>query len=194
LLAAAGAACLALPAASRADANDRGGVGQRYDDRRDNNWHDDRHDNNWHDNDHKDGHGVNVDVRIGSRPPEYRTRETRVWVPPVYRTVVDRRWVEPVYRTESQRVWVPDRYEERQFVGPHGRLRCESVLVEPGHYETREARVCVSEGHWESCDRQELVSAGHYEVRVERVREPYRMSPFEVVNPSLAAIGFGLHK
>src|SRR4051812_15641847 len=103
LLAAAGAACLALPAASRADGNDRGRddrgrVEQRFNDRgndrRDETWHNDGHDNARH-----DGGGVNVDIRIGGRQPEYRTREVRVWVPPVYRTVVDRQWVEPVYRT-----------------------------------------------------------------------------------------------
>jgi hypothetical protein len=188
VLVAAGAACLALPAASRADdrRDDRGRFEQRYSDHRD----DDRHDN-----DH--GRGIDVNIRVGQRQPEYRTRETRVWVPAVYRTVVDRRWVEPVYRTETQRVWVPDRYEEREVCdGPRWRQRThvERVLVEPAHYETRETRVCVSEGHWENCERQELVREGHYEVRVQRVREPFRMSPFEVVNPSLAGTGFGFHR
>jgi hypothetical protein len=197
LLATAGAACLALPVASRADDNgrgrdDRGRFEKRYNDRRDNNWRDDSRDI-----DRRYGRDIDVDIRISGRQPEYRTREVRVWVPPVYRTVVDRKWVEPVYRTETRRVWVPDRYEDREVCdGPRWRRRThiERVLVVPAHYETREARICVSEGHWENCERQELVSAGHYEVRVERVREPYRMSPFQVVNPSLAGINIGLHK
>src|SRR5439155_26646281 len=169
-LVAAGAACLAVPAFSQAadfgrGRSDRGGY--------------ERHD------DHRDNRRINVDIHIGSRQPEYEVRETRVWVPAEYRTVTDRRWVEPVYRTEVERVWVPDRYEEREVCdGPRGRVHVERVLVDRGHYETRQHQVCVSEGHWETCDRQELVREGHYEVRTERVRKEYRLSPFQVVNPA----------
>jgi hypothetical protein len=185
--AAAAAACLALPAASRADDGRRDDPGrfERRDDRRDSNRRGERRD---------DRRGSDDDVRVGSRQPAYRTRETEVWVPAEYRTVVDRKWVEPVYRTETQRVWVPDRYEVREVCnGPAWRRRThfERVLVEAAHYETRETRVCVSEGHWENCERQELVCEGHYEVRVRRVRETYRMSPFQVVNPALAGVNFG---
>jgi hypothetical protein len=179
LLASSAAVALSLPLASHAADNDRG----RYD--RGNNWRrdDDRHD---------DGKRIDVDVHIGSRRPEYERREVRVWVPPVYRTVVDRRWVEPVYRTEFERVWVPERCEDREVSYWERGRRCtrvERVVVEPGHYESRERRVCVSEGPWENCERQELVSAGHYETRVERVKVPYRVSPFEVVNPMLGRVG-----
>ena len=177
-LASAAALALAMPLASRAAG-------------RDDNW---RHDD-WRDDDgrHDDDHRIGVGVHIDAGRPAYETREVRVWVPPVYRTVADRKWVEPVYRTDVERVWVPDRYEERevQFRGGEGRwrTRVERVLVEPGHYESVEHRVCVTEGHWENCQRQELVSAGHYETRVERVRTPYRVSPFQVVNPMLGRVG-----
>jgi hypothetical protein len=189
-MASAAAVALAAPLASQAADHDEGrfdrGANVRHDDDRRGDW---GHDDDRHDNDRK----VNVDIRIGAGRPEYVTRETRVWVAPVYRTVVDRRWVEPVYRTELERVWVPDRYEDRevQFRGGEGRwrTRLERVVVEPGHYESVEHRVCVSEGHWENCERQELVSAGHYETRVERVRAPYRVSPFQVVNPMLGRVG-----
>jgi hypothetical protein len=193
-LASAAAVALAVPLASHAADRDdgrfdRGSDYRRDDDRRDDRRGDWRRDNDRHDNDRR----VDVDIRIGGQRPQYETREVRVWVPPVYRTVTDRKWVEPVYRTEVERMWVPDRYEERevQFRGGEGRLRSriERVLVEPGHYESVEHRVCVTEGHWETCDRQELVSAGHYETRVERVRAPYRVSPFEVVNPMLGRVG-----
>jgi hypothetical protein len=193
-IASAAALALAMPLASHAADRDdgrfdRGANFRRDDDRRDSYRGDWRRDNDRRDNDRR----IDVDIRIGNRRPEYETRELRVWVPPVYRTVVDRKWVEPVYRTEVERVWVPDRYEERevQFRGGEGRLRTriERVLVEPGHYESVEHRVCVTEGHWENCERQELVSAGHYETRVERVRAPYRVSPFEVVNPMLGRAG-----
>jgi hypothetical protein len=181
VMASAAAVALAAPLASQAAGRFDRGADVRHDDDRRGDW--------GHDNDRN----VNVDVRIGGGRPEYETRETRVWVPPVYRTVVDRKWVEPVYRNEVERVWVPDRYEDRevQFRGGEGRwrTRVERVVVEPGHYESVEHRVCVSEGHWENCERQELVSAGHYETRVERVRAPYRVSPFQVVNPMLGRVG-----
>ena len=143
---------------------------------------------------HDHGPKIDVDIRIGGghRRPEYETRQVRVWVPPVYRTVVDRKWVEPVYRTEVERVWVPDRCEDREVrYRDRGRwcTKIEHVVVEPGHYETVERRVCVSEGRWETCERQELVCAGHYEWRSERVRVPHRVHPFDVVNPMHGRVG-----
>ena len=176
------AAVLAAPVASQAAGFDRG---------RDDHWrteyrvperHEDRH----------DGKGIDVDLRIGAIRPEYATREVKVWVPATYRTVVDRQWVEPVYRTETERVWVPERTEERQVhYRDYGRdcVRIERVVVDPGHYESRERRVCVTECHWENCERQELVCEGHYESHTERVKVERRMSPLEVVNPALAGIG-----
>jgi hypothetical protein len=188
-LVAAGAACVAVPAFSQAADFNRGGPGRGGYDHGGYDHRDDRHD------DHHDGGGFNFDIRIGSRQPDYEVRETRVWVPAEYRTVTERRWVEPVYRTETERVWVPDRYEEREVRdGPRGWFHTERVLVERAHYETREHQVCVSEGHWENCDRQELVREGHYEVRTERVRKDYRLSPFQVVNPAFAGIGFAFGK
>lgn len=171
--------------------------GRREYDRGDHDRH--RHDrSDWRrgrDHDHRDGgKRIDVDIGIGRGRPEYETREVRVWVPPVYRTVVDRRWVEPVYRTEVERVWVPERVEERlvrhRHKG-HWHRRLERVVVEPGHYETVERHVCVREGHWETFERQELVCDGHYDVRREPVRRPYRVSPFEVVNPALSRLGVG---
>lgn len=206
LLVPAAAFGLSVLSASPAAADDRGrydrgrydrgdswrrDAGRRHDEHRDDGRrHESRHDHyrRGRDNDRR----IDVDIRIGTRRPEYETREVRVWVPPVYRTVVDRRWVEPVYRTEIERVWVPERCEEREVRYRHrGRLctRVERVVVEPGHYESVERRVCVSEGHWENCERQELVCAGHYETRTERVRVPHRMSPFDVVNPMLGRVG-----
>ena len=194
---------LALPAASHAGDDgrgryDRGGVSrhdrhdhERSDWRRDRDDH--RHRDDYRHREHRhDGKRINVDIRIGGGRPEYETREVRVWVPPVYRTVVDRRWVEPVYRTEVERVWVPERVEEREVRRRHKghwHTRVETVVVEPGHYRTVERRVCVREGHWETFERQELVCAGHYEVRRERVLQPYRVSPFDVVNPLLGRTG-----
>ena len=194
-----GAAAIVLPTmAQAADSRfDRGrdgrdsryGYDHRDSDRRDN----DRRGYDGRDYDRRrGGTNIDVDIRIGERRPDYRIRETRVWVPAVYRTVVDRKWVEPVYRVECEQVWVPPVYEERevQFIGGHGRLRTriERVLVREGRFEKRERRVCVSEGHWENCERQELVRAGHYEMRVERVRTPYRTDPLVVVNPGLGGI------
>jgi hypothetical protein len=177
-----GAAALTVPAMAQADS--------RYD--RDSRWErrdDDRRD---YDHGHRGGTNIDVDIRVGERRPEYRVRETRVWVPPVYRTVVDRKWVEPVYRIERERVWVPPVFQDRevQFIGGHGRLRTriEQVMVRDGHFEERERRVCVSEGHWENCERHELVCAGHWETRTERVRVPYRVDPLVVVNPGLGGI------
>ena len=180
-----GAAIFAMPASSQAAGFERG-----RDDRRDGyNWQDrnwrDR-DNYRRDNDKRVDIGVNI--RIGEPRPEYRVRETRVWVPAVYRTVVDRRWVEPVYRTECERVWIPACYEEREIrtIGyGRGRTRIERVLIEPGHYENRDRQILVCDGHWENVERQELVCAGHYETHTERVRVPYRESPLAVVNPML---------
>jgi hypothetical protein len=199
VLASAAAVAVAVPLASQAADRDdgrfdRGSNYRRDDDRRDDDRRDDRRGDWRRDNDRPDNdRRIDLDIHVGSRRPAYETREVRVWVPPVYRTVADRKWVEPVYRTEVERVWVPDRYEERevQFRGGEGRLRSriERVLVEPGHYESVEHRVCAAEGHWETCDRQELVSAGHYETRVERVRAPYRVGPFDVVNPMVGRVG-----
>jgi hypothetical protein len=189
LLPAAAAVALSLPAVAGAAPGDRGRF-YRGEERRD--WrHDDRHDDR-HDHRHDGGKRVDIDIRIGSPPPRYETREVRVWVPPVYRTVVDRKWVEPVYRTEVDRVWVPERVEEREVRyrhRGHWHTRVERVVVEPGCWKTVERRVCVSEGRWETCERQELVRAGYYEVRHERVARPYRVSPFGVVNPMLGRVG-----
>ena len=173
------AACaLSLPATARAADGARYGGGE---------WRHD-HDHRGYGRDHDDhGSRIDVDIRIGGRPrPDYEIRRVRVWVPPVYHTVVERKWVEPVYRTELERVCVPDRCEDREVrYRDRGRwcTRIEHVVVEPGHYETVERRVCVSEGRWETCERQELVCAGHYEWRTERVRVPHRFHPFDVVNP-----------
>ena len=196
---------MSLPAASQAADGgrarfDRGGEWRRDDDRRGHDRHDHdrgdwRRDRDHRGHDHRDRGGrIDVDIRIGGghRHPEYETRQTRVWVPPVYRTVVDRRWVEPVYRTECERVWVPERIEEREVRRRHHghwHTRIERIVIEPGHFDTVERRVCVREGHWETFERQELVCAGHYEVRTERVRRPYRVSPFAVVNPLLGRTG-----
>lgn len=208
LVASAAALTLSLPTASYAADDDRG----RYDRdrtewRRDRGRHDhhdrhdgrDRHRDDDRDHHHHDHHRhrdggkrIDVDIRIGGGRPEYETRETRVWVPPVYRTVVDRRWVEPVYRTEVERVWVPERVEERVVRychKGHWHARVERVVVEPGHYQAVERRVCVREGRWETFERQELVCEGHYEVSKVRVRRPYRLRPFDVVNPMLGRVG-----
>ena len=187
-----GAAALCLSAVAHADSRfDRGRDDRdsRWSDRRDN----DRRDYDRRDNDRRrGGTNIGVDIRIGGdRRPEYRERETRVWVPATYRTVVDRRWVEPIYRLECEQVWVPAQYEEREVRHyEHGRMctHIERVLVCDGHFENRERRVCVSEGHWENYERQELVCEGHHETRIERVRAPYRVDPLVVVNPGLAGI------
>ena len=182
----AGAAALALPTVARADSRfDRGGDGR--------DWRFERRDYDHRDSDtNRSKTHIDVDIRIGERRPDYRVRETRVWVPAVYRTVIERKWVEPVYRTECEKVWVPPVFEEREvcFIGERGglRRRIERVVVRDGYYENRERRVCVSEGHWENCERQALVCAGHYETRVERVRMPYRADPLVVVNPGLGGI------
>ena len=181
-----GAAALSLPAVARADSrfdrgrNDRDPRLERRDD--DHRGYERR----------RGGTNIDFDIRIGGdRRPEYRERETRVWMPAVYRTVVDRKWVEPVYRVETERVWMPAQYEERDVhYYERGRLctRIERVLVSDGHFETHDRQVCVSEGRWDTCERQELVCEGHYETHLERVRVPYCVDPLVVVNPGLGGI------
>jgi hypothetical protein len=140
---------------------------------------DDRGDRYRRHDDREHGHGryhdrhtdVRVDINLGRS--FYEERVTRVWVEPVYRTVCDRVWIEPVHKTVCDRVWVPDRWEVRRVVHGHGRHQCvryERVLVERGHYETRERSVLVCDGRWETVERQELVTPGHWEERVEHVR------------------------
>ena len=182
---------LSVPVVAGAAPNDHArydrGDHARRNDRRD----DDRR-GDWRRDGRRTDRDEGIDIRIGGSRRRYDAREVRVWVPPVYRTVVDRKWVEPVYRTEVERVWVPERVEEREVrYRDHGHwhTRIERVVIEPGHFESVERRVCVSEGRWETCERQELVRAGHYEVRTQHVRRPYRMSPFEVVNPTLGRVG-----
>src|SRR3954462_4611336 len=68
----------AMPNTAKADSWDR--RDDRHD-RRD----DDRHDRDRHDDDHRGG-GLNLDFRIGERPPQYVERGVQVWVPAVYRT------------------------------------------------------------------------------------------------------------
>jgi hypothetical protein len=175
ILGSAAVVALALPAvASAADRNDRfdsrpnehRDVDRREPVRRDS----DRHDFDSHNNDRRGG--VDIDLHLGGRRPDFERRDERVWVAPVYRTVVERRWVEPVYRTEAEQVFVAERCEDRQVrYLDHGRwcTRTEHVVIEPAHYETRTRQVCVTEGHFDNIEHQELVAEGHYDYRAERV-------------------------
>jgi hypothetical protein len=108
------------------------------------------------------------DLHINVDQPPREDCTDRVWVEPVYRTVYDRVWVEPATQDVCEKVWVDDVYESRLvpvWDGYHHRYVRENVLVCPGHFEEQHHQVTVGEGHWETVARQELVTPGHWEHR-----------------------------